>query len=166
VTRTPLPVVALGEAETVERGGFSFRPPVGYDVDLEVGHAGVFDSTGQIIISFTGDTTNPRGLSRQQIADMFLAGMFAAGDGTYTPVVTRTVLIGGVEGLAYELAGTYSGAPVRGRAVIVMPNDQHYLFGLGIANLARDPQRWAEQGSRLFDALVETIMFELAAETR
>ena len=26
----------------------------------------------------------------------------------------------------------------RGRAVIVMPNEQHYLFGLGIAMLARD----------------------------
>ena len=162
LTPTPLPLVALGEAQVVDGGGFSFRPPVGYDIDLHPGHVGVADASGQIIMSLTGDTTNPRGLSAQEIADTFLAGMFEAAGGAYTPVTTRTVVISGVAGLAYDLSGTYSGAPVRGRAVIVMPNAQHYLFGLGLANLTRDPQRWASQGSRLFDALIETIVFSAA----
>jgi len=164
VTPTPRPVVALGDAQVVDGGGFAFRPPVGYDIDLQPGHVGVFDPSGQIIMSLTGDTTNPRGLSAQEIADTFLAGMFEAAGGAYTPVTTRTVVISGVAGLAYDLSGTYSGAPVRGRAVIVMPSAQHYLFGLGLANLTRDPRRWADQGSRLFDALVQTIVFSLASE--
>ena len=162
-TRTPLPAAALGEAQTVEGGGFAFRPPLGYDVEAQIGHVGIFDASGQIIISFTGDTNNPRGLSPEEIAVTFLDATFEAGGGSYTPVVTRSVVISGVTGIAYELAGTYAGAPVRGRAVIAMPTGEHYLFGLGIANLVRDTQLWADQGSRLFDALVESIVF-IAAE--
>ncbi len=163
-TPTPRPAVALGDAQIVDGGGFSFRPPVGYDVDTQTGQVGIFDPSGQIIMSFTGDTHNPRGLPAEEIARLFLNGMFEAAGGAYTPVTTRTVVISGVAGLAYDLAGTYSGAPVRGRAVIVMPTDQHYLFGLGLANLTRDPQRWANQGSRLFDALVQSVVFSLAVE--
>jgi hypothetical protein len=151
--------VALGDAQAVEGGGFSFHPPVGYDVDTELGHVAIFDPSGQVIISFTGDTHNPRGLTAEEIATAFLAATFEATGGSYTPVATRTVVISGVTGLAYDLSGIYSGAPVRGQAVVVMPTSEHYLFGLGLANLTRDAQRWAGQGSRLVAALVQSIQF-------
>jgi len=162
-TPTPRPAVALADRQVIDGGGFSLRPPVGYDVDTQPGHVAIFDPSGQISISFTGDTTNPRGLSAEEIAATFLAGIFEAAGGSYTPVFTETVVISGVAGLAYDLAGTYSGAPVRGRAVIVMPTGQHYLFGLALANLTRDPDRWAA-GSRVFEALVESIAFVVKDE--
>jgi hypothetical protein len=123
-------------------------------VEVQGAQVGVFDKAGTIIISIYGATSNPQNKSAEEIADEFLAGVFKAGDGEYKKETSYTVTVDNIEGLAYDLTGTLFGSPLRGQAIIVMPSDEQFLFGLGIANTGRDKKRWENEGSKVFSALI------------
>jgi hypothetical protein len=154
-----VPTVALGEPQTVQAGGFKIRPPSGYDVDVSEAQLAAFDRAGTVIIVFSGATSNPQRLAAEAIAEAYLEAAFEAGDGEYTIEMTSPIVVSGVTGWTYELAGRYGGAPTRGRAALLMPDSERYVFGLGLANLARDPRRWDREGSRVFDAMLDTVAF-------
>ncbi len=162
-TPTIEPTLALEDARLVGEGGFSFRPPTGYDVDIQGAQVGVFDKAGTIIISIYGATSNPQNKTPEEIADEFLAGVFKKGEGEYQKGISYPVTVDGVEGLAYDLTGTLFGSPVRGQAIIIMPNDQQYLFGLGVANTGQDKNRWENEGDKTFTALMDSITFSTSS---
>jgi len=151
--------LTLGNVRVIKEAGFSFRPPEGYDVEVQGAQIGVFDTAGTIIISIYGATSNPQNKSAEEIADEFLAGVFKSGDGKYTKVVSYTVTIDNVEGLAYDLTGTLFGSPLKGQAIVVMPSSKQFLFGLGIANTGQDKKRWENEGSKVFNALINSVTF-------
>lgn len=156
---TVRPTIALGDAQFIEEASFSFRPPIGYEVDVQGAQIGVFDKASTIIISIYGATSNPQDLSSEEIADEFLAAVFKAGEGEYTKGPASPVKIDEVEGLAYGVNGTLFGSTTQGQAIIVMPSNQQFLFGLGIANTERDPKRWENEGGPVFNALIQSITF-------
>ncbi len=160
-TRTPTvePTLALGEVQIVAEGGFSFQPPLGYDVDVQGRHVGVFDEAGTIIISVIGVTSSNTDKSPEGIIDEFLNELADTGDGEFNKEITYTVAIDGVDGLAFDLTGTLFGSPLRGQTILVMPGPKHFLFALGIANTGRDTQRWENEGSKVFSALLESVKF-------
>jgi hypothetical protein len=166
-TSTPTiePTVALGDVRVVKEGGFSFRPPVGYDVDIQGAQVGVFDKAGTIIISIYGATSNPQNKSPDEIADEFLEGVFKKGDGEYKKEISYTITIDGVEGLAYDLTGMLFGSPLRGQAIIVMPSNKQFLFGLGIANTGQDKKRWENEGGKVFNALINSVTFSTSSSS-
>lgn len=166
ITSTLEPVIEFGELQAVEEGGYSFRPPIGYEVDVQGAQAGVFDHEGTIIISIFGATSNPQNLSPDEILDEFVTAVFKKGDGEYKKENPHTVRVDGVDGMAYDITGTLFGSPLRGQAVIVMPNDDQYLFGLGIANTGGDRQRWENEGGRVFGGLIDSITFSTPEQTQ
>jgi hypothetical protein len=165
-TRTPTvkPTLALGDTTAVLAGGFSFRAPVGYQVDVQGAQVGVLDSAGTLIISIYGARTNPQHLTADEILDLFISSVFGNGNGEYEKGPSHPVTIDGVDGLAYDLEGTLFKAPVRGQAVIVMPSDSQYLFGLGVANTTHNRQQWEDNGSQVFSALLGSISFSIAGQ--
>jgi hypothetical protein len=165
-TPTAEPTLALGEPQVIAEGGYSFRPPVGYEVDIQGAQVGIFDQAGTIMISIYGSTSNPQNLSAEEILDGFLAGVFKSGDGQYEKENPHTVSVDGIDGLAYELTGTLFESPLRGQAVIVMPNTSQYLFGLGIANTGRDKNRWENEGNKVFSGLINSITFPTSGQSQ
>jgi len=160
-TNTPAiePTLALGEPQVVAEGGYSFRSPIGYEVDVQGAQVGVFDHAGTIIISILGATSNPQNLSADDILDEFLVGIFKNGDGKYEKENPHAIAVDGVDGLTYDITGTLFGSPLRGQAVIIMPNNNQYLFGLGIANTGQDKKRWENEGDKVFSGLINSITF-------
>jgi hypothetical protein len=160
-TNTPTiePTLALGEAQVVTEGGYSFRSPIGYEVDVQGAQVGVFDQAGTIIISIFGATSNPQNLSADQILDEFTTAVFKKGDGEYKKENPKTINVDGVEGLVYDITGTLFGSPLKGQAVIIMPANDQFLFGLGIANTGRDKKRWENEGNRVFSGLINSTTF-------
>ena len=75
-TPTSEPTLALGEPRVIAEGGYSFRPPVGYKVDVQGAQVGIFDQAGTIIISIFGATSNPQKLAADEILDEFTAAVF------------------------------------------------------------------------------------------
>lgn len=158
-TPTLVPTIALGEEQTLPSAGYSFRPPEGYELDVQGAQVGVFDEAGTIIISVYGATSNPQNKSAEEILEAFIEGVFKKGEGTYKQEQAETVTVDGIEGLAFDLTGTLFGSPVKGKAIVVMPSKTQYLFGLGLANTGRDKALWENEGSRVFAALLDSIRF-------
>jgi hypothetical protein len=158
-TATLQPTLAMGEPLVVTEGGYSFRPPVGYEVELQGAQVGIFDQAGTIIISIFGATSNPQNLTADEILDEFLADVFKEGDGNYEKENPNALTVDGVDGLAYDLTGNLLGSPFQGQAVIIMPNADQFLFGLGIANTGVDKKRWEIEGNQVFGALINSVTF-------
>ncbi len=165
-TPTVEPTLALGEPQVVTEGGYSFRPPVGYEVDVQGAQVGVFDKAGTIIISIFGATSNPQNLSADEILDEFITAVFEKGDGEYKKENPHAINVDGVDGLAYDITGTLFGSPLKGQAVIIMPNENQFLFGLGIANTGQDKKRWENEGSKVFSGLINSITFSTSEQSQ
>lgn len=50
-------------------------------------------------------------------------------------------------------------APLEGQTILVMPSENQFLYGLVIANTGMNKDKWAEEGSKVFAALLESIRF-------
>lgn len=167
-TSTPTiePALALGEPQVVPEGGYSFRPPIGYVVDVQGAQVGVFDQERTIIISIFGATSNPQNQSADEILDEFVAAVFKKGDGNYEKENQQAITVDGFEGLSYDLTGNLFGFPLRGQAVIIMPDRNRYFFGLGIANTGRDKKRWENEGIKVFTGLINSITFSTSDQAQ
>ena len=161
-TPTIAPTLAFGEPQMVAEGGYSFRPPVGYQVDVQGAQVGILDPAGTIILSVYGATSNPQNLSADAILDEFTAAVFKKGDGEYEKENPQTIQVDGMEGLSYDLTGTLFGSPLQGQAIIVMLDNKRFFYGLGVANTGRDPERWEDEGSKVFSDLIASISFSTA----
>lgn len=165
-TPTPEPAVELGELQSIAEGGFSFRPPAGYEVDIQGAQIGVFEPARTIIISFFGATKNPKNQSADEILDEFTEAVFRKGDGEFTKENLHTIQVDGVEGIAYDIIGTMFATPFRGQAISVMPSKDQYLFGLALANTIRDKKRWENEGHNVFNSLLESIQFSTSEQSQ
>lgn len=153
------------EPTVVAEGGFSFRAPAGYEVDVQGTQAGIFNEDRTIIISFVGATTNPQNLSTDEIFDQFINALLKKGNGDLKKENPHSVSADGADGLAYDITGTLFNFPVKGQAIVVMRSNDQYVFGLGIANTGGNEKRWENEGSEVFDGLINSIKFLTPKET-
>ena len=166
-TNTPTvePTLALGDTEVVKLGGYSFRPPVGYKVAINQAQAVVADGAGTLILSIYGSTSNPQDQSPDEIADSFIKAVFKKGNGEYEKGTPYAINIDGADGSAYDITGTLFGKPVVGQAIVVMPDKNQYVFGLGLAITADDKKLWENEGSKVFSVLINSITFSTPEQT-
>lgn len=158
-TPTAQPAPELGEVKEVPEGGFSFRPIIGYDTDIDGAGISLFDKNGTIIITIYGVTTYSGNQTKGEIIDGFLNELKDRGSGEFIKGESSPVTIDGVEGTAIELTGELFDSPLAGQAVLVMPNENQFLYGMGIANIGQGKERWENEGRVVFNSLLETITF-------
>jgi hypothetical protein len=157
-TATSTPTVALAEVQAVPQGGYSFRPPVGYRVDVQGAQIGLADPLGSILISLYGSTTT-KPLSPEAMISAFLTSLADKGQGHFDQGISHTLEIDSIPGLALDVTGTLSQAPVEGQAIIVLLGQGRYLFGLGLAHIVGDQRVWDKQGLPAFQAIVQSVTF-------
>ncbi|MEA4909310.1 MAG: hypothetical protein VB089_16930 [Anaerolineaceae bacterium] len=160
-TNTPTikPTLAFGDPISIVDGGYSIRPPLGYEVQIQDGHVDISNQLITILISFIGGPSRPPQMSAEDTLDYFLAGIFEMTDGEYQKENPQTIVVDGAQGLICDITGTLFYAPFRGQAIIVMPGDHQLLFGVGVANTGKDRNRWKNEGSQVFGGLVNSITF-------
>lgn len=158
-TPTSEPTIAVGKTIEIPDGNFSFQEPMGYDVEINGGQVGVFDKEGTIIISIYGGLYNSSDNSLDEVLEQFVSEVFKRGDGDYTKSGSYPIFIDGIEGIAYDISGSLFGSPLKGQAIIVAPNKDQYLFGLGVANTSQDKKRWENKGAVVFGDLINSIKF-------
>jgi hypothetical protein len=155
-TATPRPVVQLGERLTVPAGGFSFRVPIAYASQIEERQAFISDLEGTLIISFAGAQSTS---SEEEIIDEYLDVIASRGDGEFEKTPADPVTVNGIEGQAFDLTGSMFGSPLQGKTFIVPIRSNHFLFGLAMSNLSSEEQNWEDHGSKVFEAVIESIEF-------
>ena len=155
-TATPRPIVQLGERLTVPAGGFSFQVPIAYASQIEEQQAFISDLEGTLIISFAGAQSTS---SEEAIIDEYLDVIASRGDGEFEKTPANPVTVNGIDGQAFDLTGSMFGSPLQGKTFIVPIRSDHFLFGLAMSNLSSEEQSWEEHGSKVFEAVIDSIEF-------
>lgn len=143
----------LGEAITVEEGGFTFQPVTDFLVDVQGNQAGVFSADDEIILFMITDSVDTES-SFQEMLDNFVTAV-SADSGELTPGEAYPYIVDGIEGLAVNVTGKFLGDNMAGKIAIVSPNEARIFlaFGLAVNN------RWEEEGSNVFDLVLGSVTF-------
>ncbi|HEX6033221.1 MAG TPA: hypothetical protein VFY83_02260 [Anaerolineales bacterium] len=151
---TPSPVVKLGEKHVIPAGGFSFRVPFGFVAQIDERQAFISDLEGTLIISFASVESTS---SEEEIIDEYLDALAQRSEGEFNKTVSDPVTVDGLEGKAFDLTGSVFGSPMKGRTFILPLGTNRFLFAVGMSNLAQDEAAWEERGSKVFEAVIESI---------
>ncbi|HET6597438.1 MAG TPA: hypothetical protein VFG81_17545 [Anaerolineales bacterium] len=153
---TQTPVVKLGETHVINEGGFSVRVPISYASQINEREVFISDLEGALVISFAsiGSTS-----SEEEIIDEYLNALARRSDGEFEKTPAEPVTVDGLEGMAFDLTGSFAGSPLQGKTFIVPRDSNRFLFALGMSNIAEDETAWEEQGIKVFEAIVESIEF-------
>lgn len=155
---TKVPSVDLDPEERVEGGGFAFRPPPGYMVDISEAEAFMMapdaDMSGPLFMLTGGplDELDMEGVAG--VDDLFdlLASEFAQEVDIGEP---REITVGGSPGRAAQISGAPEGEELTGRLVAAMPSDEQGFMILGAAPVGR----WEEEIAPLFEAILASVTF-------
>ena len=157
LTLTPKPLIELGERHEVAQGGFAFRVPIGYASQIEEQQAFLSDLEGTLIISFA--SVEDSSSSEEEIIDTYLDMVARRSEGEFEKTPSDPVTIRGIEGEAFDLTGSMLGSPIQGKTFIIPIDSDRFLFALALANLSQDEQAWENKGSKVFEAVIESIEF-------
>ena len=154
LTATPGAAVKLGEKHVISEGGFSIRVPFGYASQIEERQAFISDLEGTLVISFAGVESTS---SEEEIIDEYLDALARRIDGEFEKTPSEPITVGGMEGKAFDLTGSLSGSPLQGKTFVIPIRSNRFLFAIGMANLSQDETAWEDHGSKVFEAVIESI---------
>ena len=157
LTLTPKPLIELGERHEIAQGGFAFRVPIGYASQIEEQQAFLSNLEGTLIISFA--SVEDSSSSKEEIIDTYLDMVARRSEGEFEKTPSDPVTIRGIEGEAFDLTGSMLGSPIQGKTFIIPIDSDRFLFALALANLSQDEQAWENKGSKVFEAVIESIEF-------
>jgi len=149
---------ASGFESLVAAKGFSITVPLPLVSNSDGQIVSIADDSRSLIYSFIGDDQYDNKTSMPEVITQYLGSLQKKGLDLKMGS-TADVQIDGNSGTSAEVSGTVAGQAVAGRAIAVTPRAGFVLFGLGIARLAADPQKWASAGSPAFDKLIGSIRF-------
>ncbi len=156
LTPSPTPTLAinLGNVVTVQNGGFSFRPVIGYRVETESDIVYI-SSPNQRVLVFMAGAYDTAESDANQVSQEFLNEIRSdIPDMVTSPPLP--VYVSGIEGLATDLSGTLSGTETAGRLVVVMPYENQYFISICLTNGAL---YWESEGRQAFEAMLATVTF-------
>jgi len=141
----------LGEMEIVKDGGFSFRPIIGYELNISGGMVsmtapGADSDVGPIfqLMGWKNETQKTNEQLYEQLKNETDMQVGAPGE----------IQVAGLQGISADISGENNGKAMQGRVVMVMVNDtQQFILMMG------SPQTDFEKIAPYFDALVASIDF-------
>ncbi len=157
-TQTPTAVpteqaLTLGDVVVVGEGDFSFQAVEDFQVDVQAGQAGIFSADDEILL-FMAINTESTDQTPAEILTGFVETV-SADAGELTPGELYAVQIGAEEGLAVDVTGMFLGEAINGRIAVVQPDETRTFLAYGLA--VND--RWGEEGTAVFDAVMATVSF-------
>ncbi|PKO16290.1 MAG: hypothetical protein CVU39_07965 [Chloroflexi bacterium HGW-Chloroflexi-10] len=123
----------------------------------------VASPSGLMMFIFDGSASNPEHIKQKALATYCIGSLFYDEDGSslgqYKKGVGQKIIIDNIEGASYSITGTIDKKNVQGMAVVVMPDKDSYLCGLGFAFTDKQADLWENYGERIFGEIVESLTF-------
>jgi hypothetical protein len=138
--------------------GFSIEVPYPLLNDHKGQIVSIADEAGTLFFSFTGDDQYDDKSSMEVVIAQYLESLRKRGVDLETGA-PENIEVDGVAGTAVDVSGTIGGQEVKGRALAVTPHAGFVLFGLGIAKLDSDQQKWTSEGKSAFENLIASVKF-------
>lgn len=160
-TATNTPIVSLGAELRVATGGYAFRLPEGYRIDLQEQTAGLFalettnTLTSSIVLS-GGEAGQITAVSAPTLADAFEQYLVALTEsGALRATAAQSTTVSGAAALVANLNGEQDEEAVAGRIVMAQPASGQLFVALGVAAAAE----WQSRDEDVFTAVVESVRF-------
>lgn len=154
-TPTVEPTPSYGELTEISEGGFSFRPPQNFSVDVQGPMVGILDDENEMLFALFGVTNDPQQMTADKMIKDLADSIFSRANGDYSLENQRDIQIAGAGGIAYDINGTMDDKAVAGQIVFLVPAEDQYLCGIGLA----DSDKWPTRGIQLFEGMLATIAF-------
>jgi hypothetical protein len=146
----------LGRVETIEEGGFSFRPPIGYQSTYQNTQVTLTSDDGDTVISLIGGRADHR---EDLEADLdYFIGLISK-EIEINPGASYQYLVDGFPGLAAEITGMWGEIPITGRILIVAPSEEQIFYALAISPDTIAGFGWEPEGRQAFEAIIDSITF-------
>jgi hypothetical protein len=155
-TRTLTPEPQL-ELQTVLAGGYSFLIPAGWEIQFNGPISMFMDEEKIVSISLYGEYSNPNQWTPEEIAEEFLEPVFRKSEGDYVRGEPRPIETKQGNGTVFDVEGHMFDWDVQGQALAILAENGQWVFGLGMSNLTRIPDSWANQGETIWTNLIESI---------
>jgi hypothetical protein len=146
------PNLQFGEEIEIEESGFSFKPILGFELEID-GSVYMYSEDGNLEISLVGGEL-PEDASIAELNDD-LAGEFME---SFDEVVLKeagTDTIMDITGFLDEIHFVHAEEAGRGRALICAPYVNQFFFILVISSA----DHWEQQGQHIYETLKEQIRF-------
>ncbi len=147
----------LGRLEKLEEGGFSFRAPIGYDLNYQNTQVTLTSDDGDTVISLIGGRSD-----RLEDLEADLNHFIEIISITLVEFNTSSsyqYLVDGKPGLAAEVTGIWGESPVTGRILIVAPIEDQLFYALAISPDTSSGEGWEPQGRQAFEVIISSIAF-------
>lgn len=169
LTPTPEPIVQdgpiatavlplrLGREEKIFQGGFSFRPPIGYDIIYQPNQATMTSADLDTVFSLLGgkvEREKELEAEFQEFIELIALQLveFSAED-------SFQFLVDGIPGLAARVNGMYGETQVTGRILIVAPEEDQLFYALAISPDTTSGEGWEPEGRQAFEAIMDSVSF-------
>lgn len=150
---TTTPELQFGEEVLIEKSGFSFRPLIGFELEID-GSVYMYAEDGSMEISLCGGELEDN-ISIAELNDD-LAAKFMAGVGEFQLIESGLDMIKSTSGFLNEIRFVNADEEAGlGRALICSPYLNQYFFILATASA----DYWQTRGQKIFDALKSKIDF-------
>ena len=143
----------------LKNGGFSLSVQPELDFDTDDYSINISDKGGELIISLNGKPYIGSIYTLESFLDKYIVEMAARG-GSFHQSDPYAISIDGMDGIAIDLTGNFLNDPMAGKAVAISPGKDFIIFGLAMSNQGTHKNGWAESGSVIFEAIIESIKFK------
>lgn len=147
----------LDRVQQIEEGGFSFRPPIGYEVVYRPNQATLTSADQDTVFTLLGGVVEREEeleADFQEFIDVIANQLeeFRTDEFYAYPV-------DGKPGLAARVAGKYGEVQITGRILIVAPSEDQLFYALVIAPDTDSGEGWEPEGRQAFQAIINSIAF-------
>ena len=147
----------LLDIQSVDEGGFSFQPLVGFTSRTKAGEVILFNQNEDIVFSLTGVETRNYG----QLEQVFTSYLSQVGNNfkEFTAENQIPITVDGSPGIAVNIHGNLADEPVDGQVVVVAPSETQLFFAIALTTGDPGGQVWETEGVKLFEALLNSVKF-------
>lgn len=147
-----------GTTFTVFQGGYSFTAPLECTVSIEGPSATLSSDSDSLLFSLIGLYDMSEDKDAATILDTMLSSLFSAEQSNLKKSDPISATVEGNEGIAYDFSGKFSASEVEGRAFVVKPSQDRYVFMLGMAMVGEQADLWQTSGKDLFNAILASLV--------
>lgn len=141
-----------------KNGGFSLALQPGLEFEIDDTSILLFDQGGEHFVSLNGKPYIASIHTLESFLGTYLDEIAARG-ASFDQGDPYEIFIDGMSGIAIDLNGNFSDAPMAGMAIAVSPGKDFIIFGMGLSNLQAGENGWTESGSTIFEAILGSIKF-------
>lgn len=135
----------------------SLQPELEFDIDDR--SINISDKEGRLVISLNGRDYIASEYTLEIFLGRYLAEMESRG-GMFVQGDPYEIMVDGMSGVAIDFTGVFLDSPIAGKGIIVSPQQDFIVFGLGMSNLGGNGNAWEETGSVIFEDILASIHFK------